>query len=131
LLDKHPDELTDVELEAFAEMRFDLQAYGGILGPESASGRRFQQLTDKQRAWAVGAHERIAGKPSTRLTAGEVPRGREVPLPPVLQHLPKRPPPMPRPVSTGPARASRRHCGREGEGCYAFVNGDCTCECCA
>jgi len=131
LLNSHVDELTDVEMEAFASMRFDLQAYGGILGPESASGRRFQQLTADQRVWVMSAHERIVGKPSTRLTAGEIPRGREVPLPPVLQNLPRRPPPLPKPVSNGPPRASRRHCGRTDEGCYAFVNGDCTCGCCS
>jgi len=131
LLTRHADELTDVEAEAFASMRFDLKAYGGILGPESASGRRFQQLTRDQRAWVMSAHERIVGKPLTRLTAGEVPRGREVSLPPVLQYLPKKPPPLPRSGATGPARASRRHCGRADEGCYAFINGDCTCGCCS
>ena len=129
LLDEHPDDLTVPEVEAFADMRFDLQAYGG-LGPESPSGRRFQQLTGDQRAWAARVHERVVGVPSTRLTAGEIPRGREVSTPSVLQHLPKKPPPLPWLPTHGPARSSRRHCGRTDEGCYAFVNGDCTCGCC-
>lgn len=130
LLNQHVDELNDVEVEAFADMRFGLQAYGGILGPESTSGRKFQELTADQRAWATRAHDRIVGKPSTRLTAGEIPRGREVPTPPVLRVLPKKPPPLPRPIA-GPVRTSRKHCGREDEGCTAFVNGDCTCGCCS
>lgn len=129
LLDEHAGELTVTEVEAFADMRFDLQAYGG-LGPESPSGRRFQQLTGDQRAWAARVHERVVGVPSTRLTAGEIPRGREVPLPAVLRNLPKRPPPLPTSVAASP-RTSRRHCGREDEGCYAFVNGDCGCGCCS
>jgi hypothetical protein len=70
LLDEHLDELVEAEAVAFADMRFDLQAYGGILGPESESGRRFQQLTDKQRAYVTSVHERVVGKASTRLTAG-------------------------------------------------------------
>ena len=131
LLDHHADELTHVEVEAFASMLFDLQAYGGILGPESESGRRFQQLTDKQRSWAAGARDRIVPQYENLVSRGLVPRGREVPTPPILQNLPKRPPPLPRSTSTGPARSSRKHCGRTDEGCYAFVNGDCTCGCCS
>jgi hypothetical protein len=119
LLKEHPDELNDVETEMLASMRFDLTAYDNGM---------FLQLTEKQRAMVAGVHERIVGKPLTRLTAGEIPRGREVPTPAVLQNLPKKPLPLPK--SNGPARVSRRHCGREGEGCYAFVNGDCTCGCC-
>jgi hypothetical protein len=130
LLDEHSGELTDAEVEAFADMRFDLQAYGGILGPESASGRKFQQLTTDQRAWATRVRERVVGPAPTRLTAGEIPRGREVPTPVVLRDLPKRPPPLPRPVAAAP-RSSRRHCGRTDDGCYAFVNGDCGCGCCS
>ncbi len=109
LLDEHWDELTDTETEAFASMRFDLQAYGGILGPESENGRKFQELTPDQRSWVERAHERLVGPAPTRLTAGEIPRGREVPTPTVLQNLPKKPPPLPRPVTAAP-RASRRHC---------------------
>jgi hypothetical protein len=124
------DSLTDVETEAFAGMRFDLQAYGGVLGPESASGRRFQQLTDRQRDWAESVHQRIVPQYANLVSRGLVPRGREVPTPPVLQNLPKKPPPLPRPVGA-PPRTSKKHCGREAEGCYAFVNGDCSCGCCA
>jgi hypothetical protein len=125
LLDGHADELTATEVEAFAGMRCDLTMYPADIRERA----HFDELTPKQRAWVTGVHERIVGKPLTRLTAGEIPRGREVPTPPVLQHLPKRPPPMPK--STGaPQRASRKHCGRTDEGCYAFVNGDCSCACC-
>jgi hypothetical protein len=118
LLDRYADELTDAETEAFAGMRFNLTA-----GPR-------QQLTDKQRAWVLGVRERVVPQYANLVSQGLVPRGREVPTPPVLQNLPKRPPPLPEPAA-GPQRVSRRHCGRQDEGCYAFVNGDCSCACCA
>ena len=84
LLDEHADQLTDRETEAFASMRLDMTGY--TVGNQD-------QLTERQREWVKLAHERICGKPLTRLTAGEIPRGREVATPPVLQNLPKRPPP--------------------------------------
>ena len=67
LLGKHADELTDRETEAFAGMRFDLKA--GFEGPQ------FQQLTDKQRAWAVAVHERIVPAYANLVSRGLVPRG--------------------------------------------------------
>jgi hypothetical protein len=119
LLDRHADNLTDVEVEKFASMRFDLTA--------GLRGERFQQLTDAQRDWATAVRERVAPQYANLVSRGLVPRGREVPTPPVLRDLPKRPPPLPKPVGTVP-RASKR---RADEGCYAFVNGDCSCECCS
>lgn len=92
LLTKHADELTDGETEAFASMRFDLQAYGGILGEASESGRRFRELTDRQRVWAAAVRERFSPQYKNLVSSGQVPRGREVPTPAVLQDLPKKPP---------------------------------------
>jgi hypothetical protein len=126
LLNDHADELTDVETEAFAGMRFDLTAYAGL---SSARGPGFHQLTDKQRDWVETVHQRLVTTYENLVSRGLIPRGREVPTPAILQNLPKRPPPMPRSVT--PQRASKRHCGRQDEGCYAFVNGDCTCDCCS
>jgi hypothetical protein len=67
LLDKHADELTDRETEAFAGMRFDLKA--GFDGPQ------FQQLTDKQRAWVVAVHDRIVPAYENLASRGLVPKG--------------------------------------------------------
>jgi hypothetical protein len=58
LLDEHSDELTDWEAGAFADMRFDLQAYGGIVDG-AATSRQYHQLTDKQRQVVVRVHERL------------------------------------------------------------------------
>ncbi len=92
LLDHHVDEMTEKEVEAFADMRFDLQAYGEILKNTSA-GRGFHQLTDKQRQWVTSVHERLIPAYSNLVSRGLVPRGREVPTPAVLLNLPKKPPP--------------------------------------
>ena len=67
LLTKHADELTDWETEAFAGMRFDLTA--GYEGPQ------FHQLTDKQRACVVRAHERIVPVYANLVSPGLVPKG--------------------------------------------------------
>jgi hypothetical protein len=89
LLEQHTGELSETELEAFADMRFDLQAYGGM---EIPSKPKFQTLTDKQRQWVTQVHERIVPQYANLVSRGLVPRGREVPTPPVLQNLPKDPP---------------------------------------
>jgi hypothetical protein len=89
LLEHHADELSEVELEAFNDMRFSLQAYGGTDIP---SRGKFQMLTTKQREWVTTVHERIIPAYANLVSRGLVPRGREVPTPPVLQNLPKRPP---------------------------------------
>lgn len=91
LLEKHADELTTAEVEAFASMRFDLQAYGGILEGTDA-GRPFHQLSDKQRGWVTSVHERVVPAYANLVSRGLVPRGREVLTPPVLLNLPKKPP---------------------------------------
>ena len=72
LLNDHPDELTDVETEAFAGMRFDLTAYAGLSG---ARGPGFHQLTDKQRAWAVSVHQRLMPDYVNLVSNGLCPRG--------------------------------------------------------
>lgn len=80
LINDHADELTDVETEAFAGMRFGLQL-------------QFHELTDRQRTWVTSVYERIVPQYANLVSRGLVPRGREVPTPAVLQNLPKKPPP--------------------------------------
>lgn len=67
------------------------QAFAGML--EALD--RFHQLTDKQRQWLKGVHERVLGVPQylNMWSSGQVPKGRDVPTPKVLQNLPLRPPP--------------------------------------
>lgn len=80
--DRHddPDERTDIPYRAFK----------GMLD-------RGEPLSDKQRAWVRGVHERLFDEPKYEnlVSGGRVPRGREVPTPAVLRDLPKRPPPRP------------------------------------
>ena len=90
LLNDHADELNDSETEAFASMRFNLNAYASTSCAQSPG---FQQLTDKQRAWVTAVYERIVPQYANLVSRGLVPRGREVPTPEVLKNLPKRPPP--------------------------------------
>jgi hypothetical protein len=70
---RNDEEISLAEFKAFIEM-FEHVKGGGF-------------LSRKQRLWAEEAMKRI-----TPLPAGTVPRGREVPLPLVLQNLPKLPP---------------------------------------
>lgn len=84
LLEKHLEELSDVEVEAFADMRFCLKMVA-----QSA-------LTKKQREWVTAVQKRIVPQYENLVSNGLVPRGREVPTPPALQNLPKRPPPRKR-----------------------------------
>jgi len=126
LNDEHAPELTVREVEAFADMRFSLIAYKGI-----SYGSVFQELTEKQRDWVRTVYALRVGEESLNLVSrGLVPRGKEVAPAPVLRNLPMKPPPLPQPSSKAPMRSSRRHCGNEENGCYAFVNGDCACDCC-
>jgi hypothetical protein len=67
LLEKHADELTDVEVEAFAGMRFDLTA--------GLSGHQFQQLTERQRDWATSVHVRIVPTYANLVSRGLCPKG--------------------------------------------------------
>lgn len=129
LLDKHADQLTDKETEAFAGMRFSLTAY------EGNDNSPFHQLTDRQRQWCKDAYARIVPQYANLVSGGHVPKGTPTAESKALDKMlaaPKvlRPPPIPK--STGaPQRASKRHCGKQDDGCYAFVNGDCSCACCA
>ena len=79
LLNEHAHELSDAETEAFASMRYDLELH-------------HDKLTEKQRTWVTATHERIVPQYANLVSRGLVPRGREVPTPPALQNLPKRPP---------------------------------------
>jgi len=86
------ESLTDVEVEAFASMRFDLRAY-----PVPRA------LTEKQRAWLVSVHERVTGGSYKNLaSSGAIPPPKKpgepgyVPL--MVGPLPKKPPPMPKRV---------------------------------
>jgi hypothetical protein len=86
-------------------------------------------LSEKQRRRVVDAIERL--KP---LRAADVPKGIVTAESRALDAMlaaPKvlRPPPIPRSIPAL-ARSSKRHCGRNDDGCYAFVNGDCACACC-
>lgn len=67
LLNDHAGELTDVETEAFAGMRFDLTA--GYEGP------KFQQLTDRQRDWVTSVHQRLVPDYANLVSQGLVPKG--------------------------------------------------------
>lgn len=123
----HLAELTSVEVDAFAGMRFDMTAYH--------DDYRQEQLTDKQREWVARVHARVVPQYANLASRGLVPRGTPTQESKSLDAMlagpkPLRPPPLPRPTGA-PQRASKRHCGRQDEGCYAFVNGDCTCGCCA
>jgi len=89
LLDHHSDELSETEVEAFADMRFDLQAYGGM---EIPSAPKYHQLTDRQRQWVTAVHERLVPAYENLVSRGLVPRGREVPEPEVLKNRPLKPP---------------------------------------
>jgi hypothetical protein len=85
LLEDHGGELADSEREAFTDMRAALRAF-----PADAEGRR--QLSAKQREWLRGVRDRLVPQYENLVSAGNVPRGREVPTPAVLQILPKKPP---------------------------------------
>lgn len=69
--------LTDEQREIFEDMLDKIGSTG--------------KLSEKQRTWAKS----IVDEPEYEnlVSSGKVPRGREVPTPPVLQNLPKRPPP--------------------------------------
>ena len=76
----------DHDLDDYGLTRF-AEAFGDML----ARGR---ELSDNQRSWVWLVHERIGGDPEYENLIGssKAPRGREVPAPPVLQNLPKKPP---------------------------------------
>lgn len=87
LLEKHLEELTEWEVEAFADMRCSLKMY-----PEDVRERRgFHQLTEKQRERVKATHERLVPQYENLVSSGKVPRGREVEI--MVKDKPLRPPP--------------------------------------
>lgn len=70
--------LTERQTEAFAEMRDHVDA-----------GRR---LSPAQRAWIRSVIKANEPTYKNEFSAGLVPRGADVPTPPALQNLPKKPP---------------------------------------
>lgn len=74
------EHLTDDEHEAFASML------------ENCRKHEARRLSLKQRNWAQQVARRVDLDTVDPATRKPVPRGKEVPLAPVLQHLPKRPP---------------------------------------
>lgn len=76
------DAHADAQRAAFAEMLEQLD-----------SGER-HQLSERQREWAQRVAD-IPGEYKNLVSNGQVPRGREVPTPAVLQHRPLKPPGRP------------------------------------
>jgi len=74
-----------------AEARMNVHAFEDMKNRVEKFGL---DLTDKQIAWIRGVHEKLFDVPhyENLVSSGRVPRGKEVPTPPVLQSLPKRPP---------------------------------------
>lgn len=86
LLNDNIHELSEAEVEAFADMRFEHTAYEAIRPGQA-------ELTEKQRSWVKSVHDRVTGGTAENLVSrGLVPRGREVEPAPVLKNLPKSPP---------------------------------------
>lgn len=86
------------EHDDIAETRFNVRAFERmqrrLSGPATFGNGGSTQISDKQASWVEDVHEKIFGEPNYRnsFSAGEVPRGKQVPTPPVLLNLPKRPP---------------------------------------
>lgn len=82
LLEKHADELTDFETEAFAGMRFSLRV-------------QFEEehaiLTPKQRAWVAEVRERIVPQYANLVSQGLVPKGTPTPESKALDAMLARP----------------------------------------
>jgi hypothetical protein len=82
------------EHEDVAEQRFDVKTFRRML--DDLESGKWSSLTEKQRGWARGVHERLFDSPTYEnlWSAGKVPRGEygKTPTPAVLQNLPKRPP---------------------------------------
>ena len=106
LHDRYIDELTELEVEAFSSMRFDLNAYRG-----NTTHRSFEFLTDKQRSWLTGVHRRVIPQYVNLVSSGAIPPPKKPGEPGyvalMVGALPKRPPPMPRPAA--PQRVSQEH----------------------
>ena len=78
LVDEHSHELTEGESEAFQDM-LDRVRRGG-------------RMSLKQKQWAQKTLEKFQPTYENLVSSGQVPRGKEVPLPEVLRNLPMRPP---------------------------------------
>jgi hypothetical protein len=67
--------------------RFRVQPFRDML-------ERDHPLSEKQRTWTKAIYEQIFDVPEYQnlVSSGQVPRGREVATPAVLQNLPKKPP---------------------------------------
>jgi hypothetical protein len=106
LLTKHLHELTDKEVEAFSDMRWDLSAY-----QQNTTHRAFEFLTNKQREWLVAVHQRVVVQYANLASSGAIPPPKKSGEPGyvalMVGALPKKPPPLPR--STAPQRASAEH----------------------
>lgn len=83
------ESLSVTESEAFADMRGRLDDWDMRKGSRS---KGYQTLTPDQRRWVERVCERLAIDTTPPRLRKPVPRGREVAIAPVLQHLPKRPP---------------------------------------
>jgi hypothetical protein len=73
LLEKHLEELSDVEVEAFADMRLTLKLYG------TTEHSRFRELTEKQREWVTRVRERIVPQYANLVSRGLAAKGDPTP----------------------------------------------------
>jgi hypothetical protein len=78
-----------------AAEKFDVDAFESML--DGLETHRWEELTEKQRAWVHGVHERLFDEPQyeSAWSAGKVAEGKmlKTPIPAVLQKpLPKKPP---------------------------------------
>jgi hypothetical protein len=107
LLEKHLDELSEPELEAFTSMRWDLTAYQSL-----PVRRLLEQLTDKQRSWLTSVHQRIVPDYANLVSSGAIPPPKKPGEPGYVAlrvgALPKRPPPMPKEPER-PQRVTAEH----------------------
>jgi hypothetical protein len=107
LIEKHLDDLSEIEVEAFTSMRWDLTAY-----QNNTTHRGFEQLTDKQRSWLTGVHKRIIPDYENLASSGAIPPPKKPGEPGyvalMVGALPKRPPPMPK-EPLRPQRVTAEH----------------------
>jgi len=108
LLDKHLHELTERQVEAFSDMRFDLKAY-----PKDIAERHgFRNLNDKQRDWVTSVHRQLVPRYENVVSRGLIQEPKKpgergyVAL--MVGALPKKPPPLPKEPG-GPKRVTAEH----------------------
>ena len=81
-----------LEAQNLDEPSMELEAFQDMLSRMKKNGRA---LSEKQRAWLRRTAERYGVTDERELnlvSRGLVPRGRDVPTPPALRNLPKKPP---------------------------------------